>query len=47
MISNNLNDIEAMKLAEKNANLVLLSDWDHLTSDSYMQVLMETGYDIL
>ncbi|KAJ5090129.1 CAZyme family AA1 [Penicillium argentinense] len=46
MISNDEADIEAMKEAEKNANLVMLSDWDHLTSDAYMHALMETGYDI-
>jgi hypothetical protein len=47
MISDDPDDVEAMKLAEQNANLVVLSDWDHLTSDAYMQAVMETGYDIL
>lgn len=47
MISEDPNDIEAMNIAERNANLVVLSDWDHLTSDAYMQAIMETGYDIL
>jgi hypothetical protein len=47
MISDDPDDVEAMKIAEKNANLVVLSDWDHLTSDAYMQAIMETGYDIL
>lgn len=47
MISDDPGDIEAMRLAEKNANLVILSDWDHLTSDEYMRAMMETGYDIL
>lgn len=47
MISDDPEDIEAMRLAERNANLVVLSDWDHLTSDSYMRAMMETGYDIL
>lgn len=46
MISDDPEDIEAMRLAERNANLVVLSDWDHLTSDSYMRAMMETGYDI-
>ncbi|KAJ5983839.1 hypothetical protein N7481_005938 [Penicillium waksmanii] len=46
MISDDPDDVEAMRLAEQNANLVILSDWDHLTSDAYMQAIMETGYDI-
>jgi hypothetical protein len=36
-----------MKQAEANAELVILSDWDHLTSDAYMQAIRESGYDIL
>lgn len=47
MISDNPDDVEAMKLAEQNANLVVVSDWDHLTSDAYMQAMKESGYDIL
>lgn len=47
MISDDPDDVEAMKSAEHDANLVVLSDWDHLTSDAYMQAIMESGYDIL
>lgn len=36
-----------MKEAEKNGNLVVLSDWSHFTSERYMDALRETGYDIL
>jgi hypothetical protein len=47
MISNNTADIMAMKQAERNGKLVMLSDWDHLTGKEYMKALEETGYDIL
>lgn len=47
MISDDPDDLEAMRLAENNANLVVLSDWNHLTSDAYMQAVSESGYDIL
>jgi len=47
MISDNPDDIEAMTKAEENAEIIILSDWDHLTSDAYMQALQESGYDIL
>lgn len=47
MISNNTADILAMKQAERNGKLVMLSDWDHLTGKEYMKALEETGYDIL
>jgi hypothetical protein len=36
-----------MEQAEANAELVILSDWDHLTSDAYMQAIRESAYDIL
>lgn len=47
MISNDPNDLEAMEKAERDTELVVLSDWDHLTSDEYMQTMEDTGYDIL
>lgn len=47
MISNDPADIEAMKRAERNGKLVMLSDWDHLTGEEYMKAMEETGYDIL
>lgn len=47
MISNNPEDIEAMENARTDPQLVVLSDWDHLTSDAYMQAEHESGYDIL
>ncbi|KAJ5107486.1 hypothetical protein N7456_004161 [Penicillium angulare] len=46
MISSDPKDIEAMENARRNPQLVVLSDWDHLTSDAYMQAEMDTGYDI-
>lgn len=47
MISNDPDDLQAMKCAERNTVPVVLSDWDHLTSDEYMQAMHDTGYDIL
>ena len=47
MISSDPAEIEAMKTAASNPQLVVLSDWDHLTSDAYMQAMRESGYDIL
>ena len=47
MISDDPVDIEAMKVAESTPEIVILSDWDHLTSDAYMQAMQESGYDIL
>ena len=47
MISNDPDDLTAMKWAELNTVPVVLSDWDHLTSDEYMQAMEDTGYDIL
>ncbi|KAJ5884439.1 hypothetical protein N7504_012011 [Penicillium tannophilum] len=46
MISDDPDDIEAMEKARDNPHLVTLSDWDHLTSDAYMQAERESGYDI-
>jgi hypothetical protein len=47
MISDDPADIAAMTKAAHDARLVMLSDWDHLPSDQYMDVLKKTGYDIL
>ena len=47
MISNDPDDLEAMKKAERDTIPVVLSDWDHLTSEEYMNAMEETGYDIL
>ncbi|KAJ5949286.1 hypothetical protein N7454_000870 [Penicillium verhagenii] len=46
MISDDPTDIKAMEIARDNPQIVILSDWDHLTSDAYMQAEMESGYDI-
>jgi L-serine deaminase len=47
MISDDPSDIEAMTKAAHDAQLVMMSDWDHLPSDEYMDALRKTGYDIL
>jgi selenocysteine lyase/cysteine desulfurase len=47
MISDDPTDIAAMTKAAHDAQLVMLSDWAHLPSDQYMDVLRKTGYDIL
>jgi hypothetical protein len=36
-----------MRRAEANPHLVVLSDWDHLTSEEYQQLQVSTGLDIL
>ncbi|KAF9883864.1 hypothetical protein FE257_002707 [Aspergillus nanangensis] len=46
MISEDSDDIEAMKSAEKHGQLVVLSDWEHFTSAEYINTMNETGYDI-
>lgn len=47
MISDDPADIEAMTKAAHDAQLVMMSDWDHLSSNEYMDAMKETGYDIL
>ena len=47
MISDDPVDIEAMTRAAHDGQLVIMSDWDHLPSNEYMDALKETGYDIL
>ncbi|KAL4892277.1 multicopper oxidase-domain-containing protein [Aspergillus ambiguus] len=46
LISDNSDEIQSMKYAERHGELVVLSDWDHLTSEEYMDALKDTGYDI-
>jgi hypothetical protein len=47
LISNNTQDIEAMQRAEKNPQLVILSDWDHLTSSEYQKAMEDSRLGIL
>jgi hypothetical protein len=42
LISDNAQDIEAMRNAEKNPHLVILSDWDHLTSSEYQKAMEDS-----
>ncbi|KAJ9298682.1 hypothetical protein DTO271G3_3649 [Paecilomyces variotii] len=46
LISNNEDDIRAMRRAEANPRLVVLSDWDHLTSEEYQGLQEYSGLDI-
>lgn len=36
-----------MKQAEKNPQLIMLSDWDHLTATEYQKAQEDTGINIL
>ncbi|KAJ5099639.1 Multicopper oxidase type 2 [Penicillium argentinense] len=45
-ISNNPTDIAAMKKAEQDPQLIMLSDWDHLTAAEYQKVQEDTGVNI-
>lgn len=47
LISTNPTDIAAMKKAEKNPQLVMLSDWDHLTAAEYQKAQRDSGLNIL
>lgn len=47
LISNNTADIEAMKQAEKDPQLVMLSDWDHLTFEEYQQIQVASNLNVL
>lgn len=47
LISNEAADIEAMQRAEKNPQLIMLSDWDHLTAEEYQKVQKDTRVNIL
>lgn len=46
-ISSNPGDINAMKSAEKNPQLVMLSDWDHLTAAEYQKVQEDTRLNFM
>ncbi|CAI7652644.1 unnamed protein product [Penicillium bialowiezense] len=46
LISDNAQDIEAMQRAEKNPQLVILSDWDHLTSSEYQKAIEDSRLEI-
>lgn len=46
-ISDDPADIAAMKKAEKNPQLVMLSDWDHLTAREYQKVQEASRVNIL
>ncbi|CAI7652147.1 unnamed protein product [Penicillium glandicola] len=46
LISNNTQDIEAMQKAEKNPQLVILSDWDHLTSSEYQKAMEDSRLSV-
>ncbi|KAH8702106.1 conidial pigment biosynthesis oxidase Arb2 [Talaromyces proteolyticus] len=45
-ITNDTNEIEAMKAAEQHAELIMVSDWSQYTSFDYMEAMKKTGYDI-
>lgn len=47
LISDDPADIAAMKKAEKNPQLVMLSDWDHLTAQEYQRVQVESRLNVL
>lgn len=47
LISKNEDDLRAMRRAEANPRLVVLSDWDHLTSEEYQGLQEYSGLDIL
>ncbi|KAJ6155450.1 Multicopper oxidase type 2 [Penicillium chermesinum] len=46
LISNDAADIAAMEQAEKNPQLVMLSDWDHLTSEQYQKAQEDSRLNI-
>ena len=47
LISSDTADVAAMQAAGETARILLLSDWTHLTSDEYIALEKETGYDLL
>jgi hypothetical protein len=47
MITTDENELKAIKEAEHNAKLIVVSDWSQYTSVDYMDALKQTGYDIL
>ncbi|KAJ5512183.1 Multicopper oxidase type 2 [Penicillium fimorum] len=46
LISNNTQDVKAMQKAEENPQLVIPSDWDHLTSSEYHEPMKDSSLDI-
>ncbi|EPS34528.1 hypothetical protein PDE_09492 [Penicillium oxalicum 114-2] len=46
LISDNAEDIEAMRKAEKNPHLIILSDWDKLTASEYQQAQVDSRLNI-
>lgn len=47
LISSNAQDIQAMQRAEQNPQLVMLSDWDRLTSEQYQQVQVDSRLNVV
>lgn len=47
LISEDPADIAAMKKAEKNPQLVILSDWDHLTAAEYQKAQEDSRMNIM
>ncbi|KAF7596585.1 hypothetical protein BBP40_000985 [Aspergillus hancockii] len=46
LISDDPDDIERMRKAEEDPNLVILSDWSHYTSEEYQTIMEESGVDL-
>ncbi|KAB8076014.1 multicopper oxidase-domain-containing protein [Aspergillus leporis] len=46
LISDDPEDIEYMRRAEEDPNLVILSDWSHYTSEEYQTIMEESGVDL-
>ncbi|KAL1970786.1 hypothetical protein VTN77DRAFT_2620 [Rasamsonia byssochlamydoides] len=46
LISNDPEDLEAMHRTERDPRLVVLSDWEHLTSEEYFNLQKISGLDI-
>jgi hypothetical protein len=47
LISNNTDDIVAMRRAANDPNLVIMSDWNHVSSQEYLEAEEVSGLDIL
>jgi hypothetical protein len=47
MISQDVDDLASMQRAEQDPRLVVLSDWEHLTSEEYFNLQNESGLDLL
>ncbi|KAJ5723647.1 Multicopper oxidase type 2 [Penicillium malachiteum] len=46
LISSNPADIEAMQKAEQDPQLIILSDWDHLTFEEYEKIQKDSHLDV-